>query len=163
VAADQIVNLAETSLKITEEGSGIMKKIIPDIEKTAELVKEIAAASSEQNNGVQQVNLSIQQLNNVTQQNAASSEELSTSSEHLTAQAEELKGIIRFFKLERGKEKTRENIGSTEVPARTENKEPVKKPAVKKPISQGVKLDLPASVNGNGRHKEENFDEVKFY
>ena len=77
-----------------------MRKIIPQITKTSELVKEISAASIEQNSGADQVNNAIQQLNNVTQQNAASSEELATSAEEMSSQAEQLKDIMSFFKID---------------------------------------------------------------
>ena len=74
--------------------------VMPEIEKTAKLVQEIAAASLEQNSGADQVNGAIQQLNQVTQQNAAASEEMATSSEELAGQAEQLKETISFFKLD---------------------------------------------------------------
>jgi methyl-accepting chemotaxis protein len=156
LAADQIVHLAETSLKITEEGGRLMTRIIPDIEKTAELVKEISAASGEQNNGVQQVNLSLQQLNNVTQQNAASSEELSTSSAQLAAQAEELKSIIRFIRISEEKVKAiKENIPSVKKPENRTNG-PKKKPAA--PKVSGVLVDLSHRGNGNGKNKDDDFN-----
>lgn len=96
-AAEEIVGLAQSGLKLTEEAGEVMLKIIPKIDNTSKLVKEIAAASIEQNNGAGQVNSAIQQLNNVTQQNAASSEELATSAEQLAAQAEQLRDAISFF------------------------------------------------------------------
>lgn len=99
LAADEIVNLASKSVDITESASELMGKLIPEIERTAKLVQEIAAASMEQSSGADQVNTAIQQLNQVTQQNAASSEQLATSSEELSSQAEQLKDIIAFFKI----------------------------------------------------------------
>lgn len=98
IAADEIVTLANQSVKVTEESGELMFKIIPDIEKTAKLVQEIAASSLEQNNGAVQVNDAIQQLNNGTQQNASAAEEMSANSENLAAQAEQLKDTISFFK-----------------------------------------------------------------
>ncbi|MBN1951083.1 MAG: Cache 3/Cache 2 fusion domain-containing protein [Bacteroidales bacterium] len=98
-AADEIVTLAATSLKLSEEAGEQMKETLPKVENSAQLVKEIAAASTEQNNGANQVNSAIQQLNNITQQNAAASEEMATSSEELASQADQLKDIIGFFSL----------------------------------------------------------------
>lgn len=103
VAADEIVNLASKSVDITESASELMGKLIPEIERTAKLVQEIAAASMEQSSGADQVNSAIQQLNQVTQQNAASSEELATNSEELSGQAEQLKEIVAFFKINKGR------------------------------------------------------------
>ncbi len=99
IAADEIVALASKSVNITETASDLMGNLIPEIEKTAKLVQEIAAASMEQSTGAEQVNSAIQQLNQVTQQNAAASEELATSSEELYSQADQLKEIISYFKL----------------------------------------------------------------
>jgi len=69
-----------------------------DIQKTAELVQEINAASKEQNTGTGQINKAIQQLDSVTQQNSATSEELSVTAEELTNQAEMLQHTVAFFK-----------------------------------------------------------------
>ncbi len=99
IAADEIVALASRSVDVTESASELMGNLIPEIEKTAKLVQEIAAASIEQSSGSDQINNAIQQLNLVTQQNAAASEELATSSEELSSQAEQLKDIISFFKV----------------------------------------------------------------
>ena len=64
-------------------------------------MEEIAAASMEQNAGIEQVNQALQQLNEVTQQNSALSEEMSSSSEELSSQAERLFETIKFFKVVR--------------------------------------------------------------
>ena len=103
VAADEIVTLASKSVKVTDEAGVLMAKLIPEIERTSKLVQEIAAASTEQNSGADQINSAIQQLNQVTQQNAASSEELATSSEELSSQADQLKEAIQYFKVDSAK------------------------------------------------------------
>jgi methyl-accepting chemotaxis protein len=99
VAAEEIVMLAGQSVKVTEESGGLMLKIIPDIEKTAKLVQEIAASSLEQNNGATQVNTAIQQMNELTQQNAAAADQMSTNSERLAAEAVALKEQLTFFQI----------------------------------------------------------------
>lgn len=98
-AADEIVNLTENSLGITEKAAGQLSNVIEDIEQTNAMVQEIAAASAEQSNGVMQVNGAIQELNRITQQNAAASEELASSSEELAGQAEQLKEMIAYFRV----------------------------------------------------------------
>ena len=70
---------------------------MPDIQKTAELVREIAAASAEQNTGAMQVNKAIQQLDQVIQQNASASEEMASTAEELSSQSEALQSTIAFF------------------------------------------------------------------
>lgn len=96
-AANEIVELTQTSLQATEDSGRLLMEILPDIDKTAKLVEEIAAASLEQRHGATQINSAIQQLNNVTQQNASASEELSSSAEELTAQSQLLLETISFF------------------------------------------------------------------
>ncbi len=113
-AADEIVALAAKSLKLAEEAGEQMGKTQPMIENSTQLVKEIAAASFEQNNGAQQVNTAISQLNNVTQQNAAASEEMATSSEELASQAELMKDAINYFSID---ERLRSRAAKTKITA----------------------------------------------
>jgi methyl-accepting chemotaxis protein len=98
LAADEIESLSKNSLKITEKTRESLDALVPEIQKTSQLVQEIAAASIEQNSGADQINSAIQQLNIVTQQNAAASEEMATSSEELSSQAESLKDAVSYFK-----------------------------------------------------------------
>jgi methyl-accepting chemotaxis protein len=98
LAADEIENLSKNSLKITEKTRESLDALVPEIQKTSQLVQEITAASIEQNSGADQINSAIQQLNIVTQQNAASSEEMATSAEELSSQAESLKEAVSFFR-----------------------------------------------------------------
>jgi methyl-accepting chemotaxis protein len=78
----------------------MLEQIIPDIKRTAELVQEISAASSEQNAGADQINRAIQQLDEVTQQNASSAEEMSSTAEELSSQAQQLLESMGFFKMD---------------------------------------------------------------
>ncbi|ALO16537.1 Methyl-accepting chemotaxis protein 4 [Salinivirga cyanobacteriivorans] len=102
-SADEIIGLSSDSLKITEESENSLNELMPEVQKTSELVKEISAASDEQKRGVEEVNKAVQQLNNVAQQNASSSEELSSSAEELSSQAEQLIELISFFQYEERK------------------------------------------------------------
>lgn len=97
LAADEIQNLSKNSLRITEKTRESLDALVPETQKTSQLVQEIAAASIEQNAGADQINGAIQQLNIITQQNAASSEEMATSAEELSSQAESLKDAVAFF------------------------------------------------------------------
>jgi len=111
VAAVEIDALTKTGLKATEEGNKMLSAILPEMNKTAKLVQEIAAASIEQNSGAEQVNNAIQQLNHVTQQNAAASEEMATGSEELASQAQQLIELISFFKISVDETKKRIQTG----------------------------------------------------
>jgi methyl-accepting chemotaxis protein len=101
-AAGEINQLASSSVEIAVQAGEMLVKLVPDIQKTAELVQEISSASAEQSTGVSQINKAIQQLDQVIQQNASASEQMSATSEELAAQAEQLKSAISFFKLKNG-------------------------------------------------------------
>ncbi len=98
-AAGEISQLSSSSVEIAEQAGEMLAKIVPDIQKTAELVQEISAASNEQNTGAEQINKAIQQLDQVIQQNASASEEMASTSEELASQAEQLQSAIAFFKV----------------------------------------------------------------
>lgn len=98
VAAAEISELSGSSVSIAEKAGEMLQKLVPDIQKTAELVAEINAASGEQANGAQQINTAIQQLNSVVQQNASSAEELAATAEELSAQTVHMQEAINFLK-----------------------------------------------------------------
>lgn len=97
-AAKEIDDISNTSEKVARNAGDMLNKLVPEIEKTSNLVAEITAASLEQNEGANQINDAIQQLNTVVQQNAASAEELASNSKELNFQADSLKKAISFFK-----------------------------------------------------------------
>ncbi len=100
MAAGEISRLSSTSVEVAERAGEMLERIVPDIQKTAELVQEISAASMEQNSGADQINASIQQLDQVTQQNASASEEMASTAEELSGQADQLQGAIAYFKIQ---------------------------------------------------------------
>ncbi len=104
-AATEITELAGSSVAITEKAGEMLTRLVPDIQRTAELVQEISAASKEQDTGAAQINRSIQQLDQITQQNSATTEALSATAEELANQAEQLQHTIAFFTVDaRGQE-----------------------------------------------------------
>jgi len=135
-AASEIDQVSKTGVNIAENAGILLNQIVPEIEKTATLVQEIAAASIEQNSGASQVNSAIDQLNQVTQQNAAAAEELATSAEELASQAEQLKDIINFF-----------NVGSA-----------VKTSSFKK--NKSSKSSIIHSFNAKQHTKKSSFDNI---
>jgi len=98
-AAAEINRLSINSMEVADKAGHMLEEIVPDIKKTAELVQEIAAASSEQNVGAEQINRAIQQLDLVTQQNASASEEMASTAEELSSQAAELRNSIGYFRV----------------------------------------------------------------
>lgn len=99
VSASEISQLSVSSVDIAENAGQLLRKILPDIRKTSELVQEINAASSEQSRGVEQINQALIQFDKVTQQNVASSEEMSSTAEQLASQAEMLQSAVSYFKI----------------------------------------------------------------
>lgn len=108
-AAAEITQLASSSVTKAEQAGEKLGKLVPDIQRTAELVQEISAASKEQTTGTEQINRAIQQLDQVTQQNSEASEELVSTAEELAAQAEHLQQSIAFFTVNEMDQKTLNN------------------------------------------------------
>ncbi|MEX2444162.1 MAG: methyl-accepting chemotaxis protein [Alkalispirochaeta sp.] len=100
VAAGEIAELSKSSVDVAERAGEMINGIIPDIRKTAELVQEISAASSEQNSGAEQINQALIQLDQVVQRNASASEEMASMSEELSGQAEQLQTAVAFFRID---------------------------------------------------------------
>ena len=98
-AAAEIGELSGSSVKVAEHAGELLAKILPDIQRTAELVQEISVASNEQSTGVDEVTKAIQQLDQVIQQNASTSEELSSMAEELSTQSVQLQDAISFFNI----------------------------------------------------------------
>ena len=98
-AAKEISVVVKNGLKLADESNEILNVLLPMLEKTSFMVKEISYASKEQNSGLNQINNAIQGLNEIVQQNAAASEELASSSEELNAQSQMLVDMMSFFKV----------------------------------------------------------------
>jgi len=99
-AAAEISKLSSSSVEVAEQAGQMLAKLVPDIQKTAELVQEISAASREQTTGVDQISVAINHLNQVIQQNAEASEEMASTAEELSSQANHLRDMISFFKVD---------------------------------------------------------------
>jgi len=103
-AAAEISTLSDTTVKTAQSAGEMLTRLVPDIQRTAELVEEITAGAREQNAGASQINTAIQQLDKVTQQNTSAAEEMSATSEELASQAEQLQNAISYFRIEATRE-----------------------------------------------------------
>jgi methyl-accepting chemotaxis protein len=139
-AAGEIGGLSASSVDIAERAGDMLTKLVPDIKKTAELVQEISASSTEQSQGARQINVAIQQLDQVIQQNAGASEEMAATSEELSAQSDILASSIGFFKT------SNEQSDHKHRPARRESP-PVSKKIKKAPQQWQA---LPPHNSGSG-------------
>jgi methyl-accepting chemotaxis protein len=97
-AAREIEGLTKSSLGVADQAGRMLDQLVPDIQKTADLVTEIHAASTEQSSGVGQINAAVQQLNSVVQGNASNAEELASTSEELSAQGQLMREAVVFLK-----------------------------------------------------------------
>ncbi|QJB58321.1 chemotaxis protein [Pseudodesulfovibrio sp. zrk46] len=102
-AAAEISELSVNSVAVAERAGSMLEKMVPDIQKTSQLIQEISSASQEQSQGVTQINRGISDLDLVIQQNASASEELASTAEELSGQAVQLQESISFFDISRCK------------------------------------------------------------
>ncbi|GGY08835.1 chemotaxis protein [Litchfieldella qijiaojingensis] len=99
-ASLEISGLSGDTVKAARSAGDMLTKLVPDIQKSAELIAEISAASREQDAGASQVNTAILQLDKVTQQNTSAAEEVSATAEELSRQAEQLQAAIAYFRVD---------------------------------------------------------------
>ncbi|MHC1790155.1 HAMP domain-containing methyl-accepting chemotaxis protein [Solidesulfovibrio sp.] len=140
-AASEISDLSASSVRVAEQAGSMLTKMVPDIQRTADLVQEIAAASQEQNSGADQINRAIQQLDQVVQQNASASEEMASTSEELSSQAEQLQSTMAFFRVDGTMTRKQAYRPVKALPAATRRPAPARRPAAR-PKAGGVGIDL---------------------
>ena len=118
-AAKEIKLLITTSVDNVQSGSQqveqagrSMEEIVSSVRRVSDLIGEITASSTEQRDGIGQVNQAVSQLDQMTQQNAALVEESSAAALAMQDQARRLSEVVAVFKL--GQE------GSALAPARAQ-------------------------------------------
>ena len=138
-AAAEISTLSGTTVKAAQSAGEMLNKLVPDIQRTAELVEEISAGSREQNAGAAQINTAIQQLDKVTQQNTSAAEEMSSTAEELATQSEQLQAAISYFRL---------NANAASAATATP-----RRPAAKRDLRAAVTAAAPHMTAQKGRAK----------
>jgi methyl-accepting chemotaxis protein len=153
---------------MAEQAGDMLGKMLPDIQKTAELVQEISASSKEQDTGADQINKAIQQLDQVIQQNAGATEEMASTTEELSSQAEQLKATIAFFTLDTGRQKrviaAPQHVAEQAARHRASpcrrpppvHKATSAKPARPKNATGGINLEM--GMKGGADHLDEEFE-----
>ena len=106
-AARETSEIIETSVATIENGESIaqatakaLEAIVSNVDRSADLVGEITAASNEQAQGVSQVNQGLSQVDQVIQQTTANAEETAAASEELSSQASEVRRLLSRFRLQ---------------------------------------------------------------
>jgi methyl-accepting chemotaxis protein len=164
VAAAEINRLSSSSVEVAEQAGTMLARLVPDIQKTAELVQEITASSKEQASGTGQINTALQQLNHVIQQNAGSAEEMSSTAQELSSQATQLRSTISFFKVAASAGLHMRPAAHGE-PASASHKvkvAPISRKSAAVPASArvphpGIALHGVTDAKGNGDHRDEEF------
>jgi methyl-accepting chemotaxis protein-1 (serine sensor receptor) len=105
-AAREIKELIGTSVERVEAGSRLvgragetMTEVVASVERVNAIIDEIALASGEQRDGIEQISIAISQMDSVTQQNAALVEEAAAAADSLQQQAQSLTEAVSIFKL----------------------------------------------------------------
>ena len=88
---------AEQGVKVSGEVAEILSRIVGKVQKLAQLIGEVSAASDEQAKGIEHIGTAMTQMDKVTQSNAASAEESASASEELFAQAKELGDMVNVL------------------------------------------------------------------
>jgi methyl-accepting chemotaxis protein len=163
-AAKEIKGLIGTSVDKVETGSRLvadagqtMSEIVGSVQRVSDIIGEITSASSEQSNGIAQVNTAVSQLDQMTQQNAALVEQSAAAAESLKDQATRLAQVVQVFRLGNAKAiPLNRNAAAIEVEAVVVKASPMpkaiaqKKPSAdtRKPATQAPSMALkrPASA-----------------
>jgi methyl-accepting chemotaxis protein-1 (serine sensor receptor) len=105
-AAKEIKDLIADSVERIRDGSSLageagktMTEVTHAVARVTDIMSEIAAASSEQSRGIEQINLAITQMDNVTQQNAALVEQAAAASRSMEEQGERLSETVGVFRV----------------------------------------------------------------
>jgi len=93
------LNLTKQSTEMTEEVNEDIKEIDNQAKKMSGLLDEIAVASKEQSQGIEQINKAIRQMEQVLQANASTAEESASASHELSSQAASVKEIVNTLLL----------------------------------------------------------------
>ncbi|MFZ3017471.1 MAG: methyl-accepting chemotaxis protein, partial [Gallionella sp.] len=124
-AAKEIKTLIGDSVEKVEGGSKLvaqagqtMEEIVTSIKRVTDIMSEITAASVEQSQGIEQVNLAITQMDEVTQQNAALVEQAAAAAESLEEQAHNLAVAVATFKVDEGADTAVRRASAPVAPAR---------------------------------------------
>ncbi|MFD2364914.1 methyl-accepting chemotaxis protein [Pseudoduganella sp. GCM10020061] len=108
-AAKEIKLLIDTSVenvdagaRLVDQAGATMAEIIESVSRVTDIMSEIAAASTEQQAGIEQINQAVTDMDDVTQQNAALVEEAAAASASMQEQAAALADVVGVFRMESG-------------------------------------------------------------
>lgn len=94
------VQKVRTGTEFVNETGKSLNEIVTGVKKVGDIVAEIAAASVEQSQGIEQVNQSVNEMDEITQQNAALAEQASAASVSMSDQSTNMAKLLSFFKVD---------------------------------------------------------------
>ncbi|MHB1013956.1 MAG: methyl-accepting chemotaxis protein [Desulfurivibrionaceae bacterium] len=162
VSAQEIKGVASASVATATNAGRLINDILPQIQRTAELVQEIDAATNEQARGLEENAKAIEQFDQVIQANSAAAEEMASTSEELTAQASLLQETIGFFKVDDAGGKRHQASNPVVAGQRSSQKTHLSLPPGKKGkfahSGNGGKQTLPAGGAKIALNDQDNFE-----
>ena len=96
---NESISNSENGVILNEEATKNLNEINHKVSTVEQMMGEIAAASTQQNEGINQISTAVEQLNQLTQHNAANSEESSSTAEELSRYAKKMSALVSTFKL----------------------------------------------------------------
>lgn len=110
---DTIIGKIQDSVQFANDTSKQLTDILKEADVTSQYLQEIAVASKEQSQGIEQISKAIGQIEQVTQSNSANAEEGAAAAEELAAQAVQLHSQLEEIKFERTGGVAAQNYAST--------------------------------------------------
>lgn len=101
VLVEDTLEKVESGTRLVGESGQTLTGIVQAVTRVNDIVAEIAVASLEQSQGINQVNKALLQMDEMTQQNATLTEQAAIASESMSLQAIELSELVEYFKLEK--------------------------------------------------------------
>jgi len=99
-AAQDIIKISGASVEVADQAKEQLDRLVPDIQRTAELIEEIALTSSSQDENANQISDALKSLSSVIHQNASAAEEIASTTKSLTEKAGDLTDATAFFNVE---------------------------------------------------------------
>ncbi|MFC0251415.1 methyl-accepting chemotaxis protein [Massilia consociata] len=93
------VSRVEAGSRLVDQAGRTMDEVVASVRRVSDIIGEIAAASEEQRDGIEQVNGAIAQMDQVTQQNAALVEQAAAAACAMREQAGGLAQLVGTFRL----------------------------------------------------------------
>jgi len=159
---DAALTRSDKGARISEEVSRNLNGIIDQVRELDRLISEIATASGEQSQGIEQVNTAVGQIDKVTQSNAAAAEESASASEELNAQASELNALVGNLLKLVGGERINDPLGlpGEKRPGgkrhgdNSSSAQPAHAPSPKSSAVKSPKVNRPAAANSEHAHQD---------